>query len=208
MSDHCEADEGSYGCGVAFEVARQTAISTGPGEGPLDDPSLWHDDEAANAPALDDLDLPASCGAERLGHFRSLISCVGEDAFDKRKTQSHAGQQIAHAVAVLNVGGQNFHAEQKAERVNEDMALAARDFLARIEALWVERRASFWAALPVWLSIIAAVGLARVPPPRALFHKAALRTSRSSIELLRPPLRAGGIMGATSAHSVSLMSLA
>jgi hypothetical protein len=96
--------------------------------------------------ALYDLDLPASCRGDRLGHFRSLISCVGEDAFDEGKTLSHAAQQIARAVAVLNVGGQNAHAEQKAERFNEDMALAARDFLARIEALWVERRAPFWAA--------------------------------------------------------------
>jgi len=35
------------------------------------------------------------------------------------------------------------------------MALASRDLLARIEALLVERRAPFWAALPLWLSMIA-----------------------------------------------------
>jgi hypothetical protein len=85
-------------------------------------------------------------------HNLVVSSCVGEDAFDEGKTFSHAAQQIARAVAVLNVGGQNAHAEQKAERVNEDMALAARDFLARIEALWVDRRAPFWAALLLWLS--------------------------------------------------------
>ena len=43
-------------------------------------------------------------------------------------------QQIAGAVAVLNVGGQNTHAE----RVDEDVTLAPRDFLARVIALRVE----------------------------------------------------------------------
>ena len=31
--------------------------------------------------------------------------------------------------------------QEEAERINQDMALAARDFLARIKALWVERGA-------------------------------------------------------------------
>ena len=52
-------------------------------------------------------------------------------------------QQIARPVAVLNVGGQHAHAEQEAERVDKDMTLAARDLLARIEALRVERSAPF-----------------------------------------------------------------
>jgi hypothetical protein len=43
----------------------------------------------------------------------------------------------------LNVGGQHAHAEQEAERVDKDMTLAARDLLARIEALRVERSAPF-----------------------------------------------------------------
>jgi hypothetical protein len=37
----------------------------------------------------------------------------------------------------------NGNAQQQAERIDEDMALASRDFLARIEALRVERRAPF-----------------------------------------------------------------
>ena len=93
--------------------------------------------------ALDDRDLPASRGGDHAGHFRSLVSCVGEDAFDEGKTPSHAAQQTARAIAVLDVGGQNAHAEQEAERVDEDMALAARDLLARVIALRVERGAPF-----------------------------------------------------------------
>jgi hypothetical protein len=53
--------------------------------------------------------------------------------------------------------------QQEAERIDEDMPLAARDLLARIEALRVDRRPPFCAALALWLSITAAEGLASRP---------------------------------------------
>ena len=91
----------------------------------------------------DDLHRPASRGGDRLGHFRPLVSGVGEDALDEGKAPPRLEQQIARAVAILNVRRQDAHAEQEAERVDEDVALAARDLLARIEALRVERGAPF-----------------------------------------------------------------
>ena len=93
--------------------------------------------------AFDDLYLPASGAGRGFGHFRPLISGIGEDPLDEWKTPPRRAQQIAGAVAVLNVGGQNAHAEQKAERVDEDVTLALRDFLARVIALRVERGAPF-----------------------------------------------------------------
>jgi hypothetical protein len=51
-------------------------------------------------------------------------------------------------------------AQQEAERVDQDVALATRDLLASIIALRVERRPPFCAALPLWLSMIATLGLA------------------------------------------------
>ncbi len=76
-------------------------------------------------------------------HFRSLISGIGENALDKREPSARFTQQGARAVAVLDIGGQNAHAEQEAERIDEDMALAARDLLARVEPLRVNRGAPF-----------------------------------------------------------------
>ena len=93
--------------------------------------------------APDDLDRPASRGGDRRGHLRPLVSGVGEDALDKGKAPPRLLQQIARPVAILNVGGQNAHAEQEAERVDKDVALVARDLLARIQALRVERSAPF-----------------------------------------------------------------
>jgi hypothetical protein len=59
-------------------------------------------------------------------------------------------------IAILYVGGVNDHAQQQAERIDQDLALASCDFLARIVALRVERRA----ALALRLSMIATLGLA------------------------------------------------
>ena len=47
------------------------------------------------------------------------------------------------AVAILHIGGMDDDVQEKAERVDKDMPLAARDFLARIKALRVERGAPF-----------------------------------------------------------------
>src|SRR5882762_4481746 len=93
--------------------------------------------------ALDDFDLPASCCGDGLGHFRTLIAGVGENALDERKAPPSPAQQVVGTVAILNVGSMNAHAEQEAECVDEDMALATRDLLARIKALRVECRAPF-----------------------------------------------------------------
>jgi len=93
--------------------------------------------------SLDDLDPPATGRSDCLGHFRSLISRIGEDAFDEWKALPHAPQQVTRAIAVLNVGGQNAHAEQETERVDEDVTLATRDLLARVEALRINRRTPF-----------------------------------------------------------------
>lgn len=93
--------------------------------------------------ALDDLDLPASGRRDRLGHFRALISGIGEYLFDEWEAPPHPPQEIAGAIAVLNVGGQDAHPEQEAERVDEDVALATRNLLARVEALRINRGAPF-----------------------------------------------------------------
>jgi hypothetical protein len=49
---------------------------------------------------------------------------------------------------------------QKALRIDEDVALLALDLLAGVVARRVDRRPPFSALFTLWLSIIAAVGLA------------------------------------------------
>ena len=142
-TDHGEANEGYDGCSMTFEVPHQPSVSADPGEGPLDDPSFWQHHKAVEIGTFDDLDLPGSGGRHHRGHFRPLIPRIGEDPLNKRKPPPGLAQQITRAVAILNIGGKNAHAEQKAERVDQDVTLAARNLLARIEALRVQRRPPF-----------------------------------------------------------------
>ena len=142
-ADYGEAEEGGDGSGVALEVAGQAAVAADPGEGALDDPAFGQDDKAMGIAALDDLQGPGAGLGDHLGHFWPLVSGVGEDAFDKREGSPRGAQHLARAIAVLHVGGVDRHAQQEAQRIDEDVALAAGDFLARIKALRVERRAPF-----------------------------------------------------------------
>ena len=47
------------------------------------------------------------------------------------------------AIAILHIGGMDNDVQEKAERVDQNMSLAARDLFARIKALRVERGAPF-----------------------------------------------------------------
>ena len=60
-----------------------------------------------------------------------------------RKTSGEPIEDQPGAVAILHIGGMDDHVQEKAERIDKDVPLAARDFLARIKALRVERGAPF-----------------------------------------------------------------
>src|SRR5262249_51739676 len=159
-TDHRKTEEGSDGPGITFEVAGEAAIAAGPGEGALDHPPLGHDDEAMGIDALDDLEGPRASLGGGCGGSGSLISRVGEDALDEGKGAPRLAQHVAQAIAILDVGGGDDDKHEEGERVDQDVALATRDLLARIVPLRVHRGPPFCAALALWLSTMAAVGLA------------------------------------------------
>jgi hypothetical protein len=64
------------------------------------------------------------------------------------------------AVPILNAGPMDGDGQQQAERIGQDVALAANHLLAGIVARRVERSPPLTAPLAVWLSMIAVVGLA------------------------------------------------
>jgi hypothetical protein len=142
-TDHSDAHEGGDGSGIAFEIACQAAIATNPGQGSFDDPAFWQDDEVMCVGALDDLEHPAAGNGDRLCPLRSLIAGIGEDALDEGEGAARLPQHLTHAVAILNVGGMHDDTQQEAERIDQDVPLAARNLLARIEALRVQRGAPF-----------------------------------------------------------------
>lgn len=143
-SDHGEADEGGGGAGVSLEVARQAAIAADPCEGALDDPTLGQHHELVRFVALDDLDHPTPRAGGGFCHARALITGIGEDALDEGKEAACAPvEDQPRAVAILHIGRMDNDVQQEADRVDEDVPLAARDLLTRIIALRVERRPPF-----------------------------------------------------------------
>jgi len=94
--------------------------------------------------ALDDRERPGAGLGDGRGRLGSLVAGVGENARDEGEESARAPvEDERRAVAVLHVGGVDDDVHQQAERVDEDVALAARDLLARIVALRVERGAPF-----------------------------------------------------------------
>jgi len=149
---------------IALVVARETTVSADPCQRPLDDPSLGKHDELVQFRALDDFDDPGARPCCRQCSARPLIAGIGKDLHDERPQRARLFiEHELDTVAILNVGGMNRNAQQEAERVDEDMPLAPRDLLARVIALRVQRRPPFCAALALWLSMMAAVGLASRP---------------------------------------------
>ena len=113
--------------------------------------------------ALDDFDDPiaALCGGQC--GVRSAIACIGEDAQDEGEQSPCAlVENKCCAVAILDAGGMNGRVQQQAERIYENVALLALDLLSRIVAMRI-MRPPFSALFTLWLSMIAAVGLASRP---------------------------------------------
>jgi len=143
-ADHCETDEGDDGARVSLEVACQATIAADPRQRAFDDPALGQDNELVQFGSLDDFDHPTAGAGSGVCDAWSLISGVGEDALDEGEEAARA--LIEHeprSVAILHIGGVDDDIQEKAERIDEDVPLAARDLLARIKALRVERRAPF-----------------------------------------------------------------
>ena len=129
---------------MTLEVAREASVVADPSEGSLDDPAFWENDETMQLVALDDLQFPRAGLGDGRGGFGRLIAAIGKDALDKGKEP--AGARVEHercAMAILHVGGMDDDVQQETERVDENMPLAARDLLARIETLRVDGRAPF-----------------------------------------------------------------
>ncbi len=95
--------------------------------------------------AFDDFDDPTAGACRGECGTRPLIACVGEDAQDEGPQRTRAFvEHEARAVAILDVGEMNGNAQQEAQRIDEDMPLAAGDLLARIVALRIEQSPPFW----------------------------------------------------------------
>jgi len=94
--------------------------------------------------AFDDLHFPSAGLGDGGGGFWSLVAGIGENALDEREQTARAPiEHERRAIAILHVGRMNDDVQQQTERVDENMPFTARNLLARVKALRVERRAPF-----------------------------------------------------------------
>jgi len=114
--------------------------------------------------ALDDFEVdPAQDVRHGLLEFGSLITAIGIELEQEWEHAEQGGDQQHPAVAILKVGGMNDRVQQQPLRVYQDMALLPPDLLACVITGRVDRGPPFSALLTLWLSMIAAVGLASRP---------------------------------------------
>lgn len=113
--------------------------------------------------ATNDLQGPCPRAGDGSLHLRTLVSGIADDPLDEWEAPSRAPQKGLGTVAVLYVGRVHDHGEKQAHRVGQDVALATHDLLAGIVAGRVERSPPLSAPFAVWLSMMAAVGLASRP---------------------------------------------
>lgn len=143
-----------------FPIPGQPPTSIEPRNRSFDDPSFGQHDEGVQFVALDDLNRPGATRGGSLCRVRSLVARVCEDAQNEREQGACSFvEHESRAIAILHMGGMNGGAQQQAERVYEKMALFALDLLSCVVAMRIVRP-PFSALFTLWLSMMAAVGLA------------------------------------------------
>jgi hypothetical protein len=149
----------------ALPILGESSTAIEPSNRALDDPALRQHDKSLNLiGALDDFGLELGQDfCERSAKVRPLIGGVGEEHFQEGLRSEQRCEQHDAAVAVLDVGGMNDGVDQQAQRIYENVALLALDLLARIITMRVDPGPPFSALFTLWLSMMAAVGLASRP---------------------------------------------
>ena len=143
-ADHCEANESGGGSRVALKISSQAAVMADPGERTFNNPTLGENDEAVQLAAFDNFQFPGAGLGDGSRCLCSPIASIAEDTLDEG--EQAAGTPIehpSHTIAILHVGRMDDNVQEQAERIDQDLPLAARNLLTRIKALRVEPEAPF-----------------------------------------------------------------
>ena len=157
-ADSCQGDHGLGNLREFLIVFGEPPIAPEPSERSLDYPAPRQDDEAGPSdPAHNDQRQAEQEAGEQ--HRQAIVDAVGEHRLEPAVQSLDPAQQLACAVGVLDVGGVDEDAQQQATGIDGDVAFAPPDLLGRI----VAPRSPFSVVLTLWVSMIAAVGLASRP---------------------------------------------
>jgi len=156
--DHSNADHGFAALDRALVVFGQSAVLSKPSKRTLDDPALRQDHELMRVRPfhnLDDATVPAGGPLYKA----TGIAAIRPDHLETPPARAELLDQPLAPIPILHVGRVDDQRDDKAKRVDDDMALSPLDFLARI----VTSFAPFSAVFTDWLSMMAALGVGLRP---------------------------------------------
>jgi len=131
----CDEKPGSGAGDGGLEVLGEATASAEPSKGALDHPAPGQELEAFDAGRpFDDLDRPRAAMVDGGAQLGPSVDAVGEDAAQLGEASAQRAQQRYGAVRVLDVGLMDLTDQQEALSIGDDMALAALDALASIDA--------------------------------------------------------------------------
>ena len=147
-------------------VVRGACHAAEPSKGAFDDPTAWKRHESFRPiGALDDFSFELRQDL-RQGFLkvRPLIATIGKELFQERVHPEKGRKKQDAAIAILDIGRMNDGVQQQTQRVYENMALLALDLFVRVIAMRIDAAPPFSALFTLWLSTMAAVGLASRSP--------------------------------------------
>lgn len=144
--------------GAFLVVLGQPPVAPQPTECSLNDPPPGPDDDSGAGDAADDDQRQAEHEAGDQDR-ETVVDTVGEDRFEPAGQPLDPTQQGPCAVSVLDVGGVDEDTEQEAGAVDRAVAFAPPQLCGRV----VTPRPPFSGVLTLWVSMMAAVGLASRP---------------------------------------------
>ena len=156
--DHGNTNHRLTALNQSLIVFGKSSVLPKPGKRSFNNPSLGENNKLVRIRSFDDFDNPAVPDHRPL-HKLPRITAIGPDHFKAPPSRTQLLDQQLAAITVLDVGRVNDQREDQAERVNDDMTLAALGFLARI----VPSVAPFSAVLTDWLSMMPALGVGLRP---------------------------------------------
>ena len=165
-ADGCEAQECERLAIEVLPILGKPSAAVEPSNGALDDPPAWEDHKSFDLIGpLDDFSFEVRQDTRKgIVEFRPLIGGVGKQLLQEGIHPKQSRKQQDAAVAILDIGGVNDGVQQQPQRIYEKVALLALDLLARIIAMRIDACPPFSALFTLWLSMIAAVGLASRSP--------------------------------------------
>jgi hypothetical protein len=117
------------------EVFGEAAVTIEPGKGAFDDPAERENLKTDGVGhAAHDLDRQAAEFGQCVAELVAGVGAVGKQLAEPRKEIVNGGDDERSPVAVLQVCGMNFDAEQQVSGVGDQMTFVAFDLLCRTEA--------------------------------------------------------------------------